>query len=424
MSRLKLILGLIGAISIWIGNQSAFSDTCLQCHLELDSSPNSPAVLINNDIHYQRGLSCADCHGGDPTVGYKEGDPTLAMDPGKGFRGVPSYDQIPEFCGQCHSDVEYMRKIEPKQRVDQLQLYWTSIHGKNLKLGDNKVAQCVSCHGVHNILPASDTRSPVNQHNVPKTCAKCHSQANYMASYKIPTDQYDKYAQSVHGKLLLERGDKSAPACNSCHGNHGAAPPGLASISAACGECHGLNRDLFNKSPHKKPWEEMGLPECVQCHGQHLVLSPNDEQIGTGKDSYCIQCHSEGEAGYRAAAQIKSSIDSLKMKITRAAEALEQAEKLGVDIDDARFELGEASNGLTEARNKVHSFTPAIVAEVTSASLAKIENVQTVGENRLKGLWHRQLGLLFSSIIILLLASLLFVKMRTLDKKRKNKTQN
>jgi len=36
------------------------------------------------------------------------------------------------------------------------------------------VANCASCHGVHNILPSSDPRSTINRANLVKTCGQCH----------------------------------------------------------------------------------------------------------------------------------------------------------------------------------------------------------------------------------------------------------
>ena len=36
------------------------------------------------------------------------------------------------------------------------------------------MANCASCHGVHNILPSSDPRSTINRANLDATCGKCH----------------------------------------------------------------------------------------------------------------------------------------------------------------------------------------------------------------------------------------------------------
>jgi cytochrome b subunit of formate dehydrogenase len=46
------------------------------------------------------------------------------------------------------------------------------------KLGSKTVANCASCHGVHNILPSSDAKSTINQANLAKTCGQCHPGAN------------------------------------------------------------------------------------------------------------------------------------------------------------------------------------------------------------------------------------------------------
>ncbi len=46
------------------------------------------------------------------------------------------------------------------------------------KVGSNTVANCASCHGVHNILPSSDPRSTINHANLAKTCGQCHPGAN------------------------------------------------------------------------------------------------------------------------------------------------------------------------------------------------------------------------------------------------------
>ena len=49
------------------------------------------------------------------------------------FRAIKSPADIPDFCGRCHSNIEYMRHFNPSPRTDQLAEYWTSGHGKQLK---------------------------------------------------------------------------------------------------------------------------------------------------------------------------------------------------------------------------------------------------------------------------------------------------
>ena len=95
----------------------------------------------------------------------------------------------------------FMRKYNPSLRTDQFSQYQTSVHGKLLAKGDTKVAVCIDCHGVHDLRPASDPRSKIRPLNVAQTCARCHSDAEYMHGYGIPTDQY--------GQLQKERAPRS-----------------------------------------------------------------------------------------------------------------------------------------------------------------------------------------------------------------------
>ncbi|MBI3872818.1 MAG: cytochrome c3 family protein [candidate division Zixibacteria bacterium] len=299
------------------------SNSCIACHqLQHDKRLRQPAVGLPNDVHFTKGFACQDCHGGDPTGGMAESDPSLAHDSAKGFVGAPTPAQIPEFCARCHSDVERMKQYDPKMRVDQLQEYRSSQHGKKLAQGDAKVATCISCHGVHGILPVADTRSPVYKTNVAATCAHCHADTGYMGPYGIPTNQFKLYRTSVHGSKLLDKGDLGAPTCNNCHGNHGATPPGLTSIAATCGECHANNREFFNQSPHKEAFASLGVGECTACHNHHDIAKPADSLLGVGPGSLCITCHSEGEPGYRAAALMSAKLDSLKTTLHTAHDML------------------------------------------------------------------------------------------------------
>jgi hypothetical protein len=46
------------------------------------------------------------------------------------------------------------------------------------QLGYTKTAKCYDCHGAHDILPISDSRSRLSREKVVGTCQKCHSGAN------------------------------------------------------------------------------------------------------------------------------------------------------------------------------------------------------------------------------------------------------
>jgi hypothetical protein len=170
-----------------------------------------------------------------------------------------------------------MKRYNPQLRVDQYTEYRTSVHGKLNAAGDSKPATCVDCHGVHGIRPVSHPSAPTFAQNVPKTCAHCHADSTFMAAYKIPTNQYADYQRSVHASALLEGGDLSAPACNDCHGNHGATPPEVRSVIHVCGQCHAREAGLYQSSMKKALFERLKVPECIVCHSNHRILHPTPE---------------------------------------------------------------------------------------------------------------------------------------------------
>src|SRR5581483_604009 len=268
---LPAILWLAGPVCAQVVNN------CVVCHSALDPPYKVTEEQFAHDIHSQKGLTCAACHGGDPTKADMD-----AMSKSAGFRGKITRSQIPSLCGGCHGDAAFMRKYNPSLRTDQLSQYVTSVHGKLLAKGDTKVAVCIDCHGVHDLRAVNDAQSSVYPLNIAKTCSRCHADAEYMKSYSIPTDQFAKYNTSVHHDALAVRGDLSAPTCTTCHGNHGAAPPGVSTVQNVCSNCHVFQAQLYEKSPHRKAFQDAGLPGCVTCHGNHGVLHPTDENIGAG----------------------------------------------------------------------------------------------------------------------------------------------
>jgi hypothetical protein len=204
-----LLFVIAGALTAALGSAQ---NNCIDCHLELeDETLTPPAKAFAEDVHAKAGLTCASCHGGDPAANVEDGDYSRAMDPDKGYIGVPERAAIPGMCGRCHSDANFMRGFDPNIAVDQVAQYRTSVHGRKLAEGDAKVAECASCHQAHGILPVKDPRAPVYPTQIPETCGSCHAKAEYMSAYGIPTTQLEEYRTSVHGKALFAQGDLGAP---------------------------------------------------------------------------------------------------------------------------------------------------------------------------------------------------------------------
>jgi hypothetical protein len=279
--------------------------SCTLCHARAEiAGDGSPAIVEHEreGAHAAVGLSCHDCHGGNP-------DPALAEDIGAmdedftaaPFVGTPERAAIPAFCGRCHSSPTYMRRFRPDARIDQEREYWTSGHGERLRGGDTKVATCTDCHGTHGILAPGDARSPVHAQRVADTCGHCHADAARMAGYRLadgrpmPLDQLSQWRGSVHARYLLDRGDLTAPTCNDCHGNHGAAPPGVDSVAFVCGQCHGREAELFRASPkaaafeaHREYMQAAGATGCAGCHTPPSPLAALGKTVSF---TQCATCH-------------------------------------------------------------------------------------------------------------------------------------
>ncbi len=408
---MKNSLTFIALMLFWLGPAFAAppQDTCITCHAALEGDLAKPANLFEADTHHQAGLSCADCHGGDP-----HDESMNAMSPAKGFRGAPKKSQTPDFCARCHADAAYMHRFNPKLRVDQLSQYLTSVHGKRLKQGDSKVAACVDCHGVHNILAVSDTRAPVYPTNVAATCGRCHADAAYMKGYNIPTNQFALYEKSVHAQTLAS-GDTSAPTCSTCHGNHGATPPGVSSVANVCGTCHVVNEQLFEKSPHQAAFAKMGLPGCVQCHSNHEIVHASDAWVGSGSQSVCITCHAAGDKGYAAAQAMSADLARLNSSMARAENVLDIAERAGMEVSGPKMELADANEALVKARVNVHTLDDSAVRKLTDSGIEIAAKSYQAGVAALRERDYRRKGLGIALIAIVLAISGLYLKIHQME---------
>ena len=75
-------------------------------------------------------------------------------------------------CARCHEGVRLSQEFGVEGRRETT--YLASYHGLASRGGSQVVANCASCHGMHNIFPSSDPRSTINRANLARTCGQCH----------------------------------------------------------------------------------------------------------------------------------------------------------------------------------------------------------------------------------------------------------
>lgn len=133
---------------------------CGRCHADI-------AATYQESIHGQAVSSgiqeapvCTDCHG-EHTIAAPS-DPASSVAP----------RNIPTTCAACHEEERISGKYELPMR--RFATYLDSYHGVVNRYGEAAVANCASCHGIHDIRPSSDPASSIHPDNLGKTCGTCH----------------------------------------------------------------------------------------------------------------------------------------------------------------------------------------------------------------------------------------------------------
>jgi hypothetical protein len=410
-----LLLGSGMAPAMAAAQDAGQPSECVGCHQDLpEPRLSGPAkALESHDVHAERGFGCIDCHGGDPAAR----DAVTAKAPTTGFRGVPSGEAQIETCAACHSDAAIMRRFAPSQRIDQALEYASSDHGIRLAAGDGRVATCASCHGAHGIRAATDPASPVYVTNVASTCGSCHADAAHMTrpnGTSLPTAQRADYEESVHHQALTVQRDLSAPTCNDCHGNHGAAPPGVDAATNVCGTCHAVYAENLTKSTHQDFFDG----GCVECHGNHAIARPSDALLIPGADSPCSVCHDGADdPGVAGAAKMHADITRLTRAMAMTSDAINRLKRAGMEMGDQELVIGEAQSHVVKARTDMHTFNPAVVEAVVEEGLQALGAVDQAADRARSELSYRRLGLAISLAVILLMVMALFLKIRQLDRR-------
>ena len=147
--------------TIWKQNVAT---TCGKCHTNVYDA-------YKGSIHGQavaagvlQSATCTDCHGEHRILA-----------PGNPQSPVYMANVSQATCSRCHGNTVLMARFN--MPLNRIPTYEDSYHGLASREGQETVANCASCHGVHNIYPSSDPRSTVNKANLGKTCGKCHPDA-------------------------------------------------------------------------------------------------------------------------------------------------------------------------------------------------------------------------------------------------------
>lgn len=246
-------------------------------HFELSAHGAAFATQVPN------APNCVQCHSVlMPTNGARKDTVTLKIAQEK-------------MCISCHGKKESTQDVASEF----VHAYEQSVHAQALKKGNGKAANCVDCHGSHEMQKGSHPDSKVAKSNIPSTCSQCHA------------DVVKTYKTSIHGKAFAN-GNTASPVCTDCHGEHKLlstkdpdSPVSKLHVSEqVCAPCHssvkisekfGLptgRAKTFNDSFHglavKSGSKEAA--NCASCHGYHDILPSSDSTSRVSKKNLATTC--------------------------------------------------------------------------------------------------------------------------------------
>ncbi len=205
-------------------------------------------------------------------------------------------------CEACHVGKETVAE-QSLRGVKFVTSFEQSVHGAALNAGKPEAANCVDCHGAHEMNRAMVSDARLNKLHVATTCAQCHE--------KMAVEFND----SVHA-AALRKGNVDSPACTDCHGEHDIrkhtdplSPVHKANVAQqVCADCHASVKltkkygiashtfQTFSDSFHGLAVRggSVEVVNCASCHSSHAIKSQDDPASTvhtTNLAKTCGQCH-------------------------------------------------------------------------------------------------------------------------------------
>jgi hypothetical protein len=285
-----------------------------------------------------KAAQCVSCHG---VHGIRGPDSRLSM---------VHAERIPETCGHCHADADYMAGYVDKYGrplpTDQLDQYRISVHGQALlENGDLGAPACNDCHGNHAALPPEVA-------SVSQVCRNCH------------LAQGQLFDGSPHKKAFAEN---DWPECGRCHGNHAIEYPDDSWIGDTPGTV------------------------CHDCHSEHAADSPEcDETAAHFRDEIAALVGGRERLVHAAVELREKGLDT------------ESLEAVGVDLED----------NILQVRTKIHSFERSTFDQTAEQGVKLVERGEELVTEAEEEFRFRVTGLSVSIAVMVLLATALWFKLR------------
>ncbi|MBE2228841.1 MAG: cytochrome c3 family protein [Ignavibacteria bacterium] len=239
--------------------------SCLSCHKQKNIQHYSQSVHAKNNV------TCESCHQG-----------------GHNVKKI-SKQEVASTCGKCHGDHQKDFK--------------NSIHSQVLNKGNKDAPTCTDCHGSHKII-----RGKISVES--QACLDCHlDEKKFPGDGKGSAKFVQHYKTSIHAAVEKD-GLLEAAGCVDCHGNHVIDSPdnpkastNRARLMETCGKCHKETVANFRKSKHGQELAKgnKDAPTCTDCHGEHDIQSTllSNDFSKINLTDKCLSCHKDGKIPHK-----------------------------------------------------------------------------------------------------------------------------
>jgi predicted CXXCH cytochrome family protein len=182
---------------------------------------------------------------------------------------------------------------------------------------------------------------------------------------------------------------------------------------------HAGKGELFDGSKHKEAFEEHGWPECTTCHGNHAVARTDDSMLSEESSPLCYECHREQAADntqcISTARYFYASITSLAEESESLGEQVLVLAEKGLDVDPLNATIEELDDFLRQLRSRIHAFEKSEFNDVEIPGREAVEKGwQQVTDAEAEYRFRRN-GLLGSLVVMILLAVVIYQKIRELE---------
>lgn len=245
--------------AVYVGAAAASEDatSCTVCHADPEVFEPEDRIVVEthaSSSHAAAGVSCHDCHGGNPDLSLAEDLDAMDedWDPNPYF-GVPGPLDIGAVCTRCHGVSE---QANPGPARDPVMAWQASVHARALyELGDLTAPTCAVCHDPHDPKPVA----PADEAAL---CGSCHGR---IAELVRSTDKHDLL--SDHADFFEE-----------------AEFPDIGRTDNACLDCHEDTEPMT-----AGPTPSVGV--CSSCHRAHGVMPPGPTMLSPRPATPCAFCH-------------------------------------------------------------------------------------------------------------------------------------